>query len=645
MKHGSNGYLNTEIKLNLGGGSTHVPGYRNIDIKNGQLAYPLEFADNSVAEIRASHIVEHWPFKETLNVLTEWVRVLAPGGWLKIAVPDFEWIAQAYLEKQQVPLQAYVVGSQTDDHDFHKAVFDKPSLRQLMTDAGLINIEGWSSEIKDAASLPVSLNLKGQKPALVKQPSAYEVSDRSPIDPRFAEFCRSIKVFNQYSQFGEDAAIEAIFERIGTANTWCFEAGAADGLFFSNTRRLVEQGWNALLIEPDHRMFSELVKRYPDPKASTILCWNMWLGLSDDGWNVTTIDSALKAAGAPIDIDLLSLDVDGQEYHIINSMVKYRPRVLVVEYDPDVDPMFIPAPDGEGQAGYLAMVYVVQARGYEIVCRTKCNLIAVRADLVDPLITGVRVEERRFVQGAWRDESAIVKETVKAVCAIAMSSPRIGYLDAADLLTEIGMAIGAPRARGMGCWWEQGLTRAINQCLKHTDQSGEQCEFIITADYDTFATPDDAKELIRLAIENPQYDAIVPVQARRGPFAEMLCSSASPIDWSQGLWPVQKGHFGLTLFRRRVFEQMRRPWFLNHADKDGEWEDGRMDADIHFWHTFNDCGLRAALATRVVIGHGDEVVSYPKLENGQISKVHISTQDWLKNREKPEGLINYAGAV
>lgn len=637
MKDGS---LNSEIKLNLGGGITHIPGYRNIDIKNGQLAYPLEFADNSVAEVRASHILEHFSFKETLNILKEWVRVLVPGGWLKVAVPDFEWVAEAYLEKRQVPLQAYVVGSQTDPNDFHKAVFDKPSLRQLLTDAGLINIQEWQSEIKDAASLPVSLNLMGQKPQPVKQPSAYSISDKSPVDPRFSEFCRSIKVFNQYSQFGEDAAIEAIFERIGTANKWCFEAGAADGLFFSNTRRLIEQGWNAVLVEPDDRMWAELVKRYPSD-VKGVACLKTAMGLENLGVT-TTIDRALTIAGAPLDIDLLCLDIDGQEYHVINSMVDYQPRVLVVEYDPDADPMFIPAPNGEGQAGYLAMVYVMQARGYEIVCRTKCNLIAVRDDLVNPLISGVRVEERRFVEGAWRDESAVVKETVKAVCAIAMSSPRIGYLDAADVLTEIGIAIGAPRARGMGCWWEQGLTRSINQCLKHTDRSGEPVEFIFTADYDTFATPDDAKEMIRLAIENPQYDCIVPIQARRGPFAEILAAGSSPVDWSQGLFPINKGHFGLTLFRRRVFERMRKPWFLNHADKDGEWEDGRMDADIHFWHTFNDCGLRAALATRVIIGHGDEVVSYPKIENGKITKVHVSTQDWLKDRTVPEGLINYA---
>jgi predicted SAM-dependent methyltransferase len=78
-----------EIKLNIGAGCVDIPGYTPIDRKLGTEAYPLpQYTDNSVDEIRASHILEHFPFAEVPNVLAEWVRALKPGGTIKIAVPD-----------------------------------------------------------------------------------------------------------------------------------------------------------------------------------------------------------------------------------------------------------------------------------------------------------------------------------------------------------------------------------------------------------------------------------------------------------------------------------------------------------------------------------------------------------------------------
>src|SRR5262247_2208869 len=55
----------SSIKLNLGGGLRKIPGYQNIDRKLGTEVYPLrEWADNSIDEIRASHILEHFPYRE-----------------------------------------------------------------------------------------------------------------------------------------------------------------------------------------------------------------------------------------------------------------------------------------------------------------------------------------------------------------------------------------------------------------------------------------------------------------------------------------------------------------------------------------------------------------------------------------------------
>ena len=94
-----------KVKLNLGGGEVEIPGYVNIDRKNGQEAYPLEYADESVDEIRASHLLEHFPHSKSVEVVREWARVLKPGGILKVAVPNFDYIIENYVQpKQGVPV-------------------------------------------------------------------------------------------------------------------------------------------------------------------------------------------------------------------------------------------------------------------------------------------------------------------------------------------------------------------------------------------------------------------------------------------------------------------------------------------------------------------------------------------------------------
>ena len=255
----------------------------------------------------------------------------------------------------------------------------------------------------------------------------------------------------------------------------------------------------------------------------------------------------------------------------------------------------------------------------------------------------------QYVAGAWRDKSKMVGEMVKIRPGVVISRPRYGPLDAAEAIYEIAIGIHAPMFKSLGCWrgprkdraidlaldyrmeWDEGLTDAVEQALHHSDP----LDVIVTVDFDTYATPDDAKELIRLLYQNPQYDCVVATQVRRGHYQEILANFAETPDFSQALVPIITGHFGLTVFRRHVFERMRKPWFLSKPDQDGGWGEGRTDADIYFWNHFCDQGFKAALATTVVIGHGDEAVCWPKIEDGKIVKVWQSLTEWLTTRKPP----------
>lgn len=152
-------------RFNLGAGAHPIEGYDNrFDAGQGNEAYPLALPDGSADEIRASHIFEHFGHRQAIAVLRDWVRVLKPGGLLKLAVPDFEYIAHGFLAKRQEPWQGYVSGGQVNDRDVHRAQYDEPSLGGLMREAGLVGVHRWKGDGGDCSQMPVSLNLAAWKP-------------------------------------------------------------------------------------------------------------------------------------------------------------------------------------------------------------------------------------------------------------------------------------------------------------------------------------------------------------------------------------------------------------------------------------------------------------------------------------------------
>ena len=148
------------VKLNIGAGDTQIPGFTSIDRKFGDEAYPLKYATNSVDEIRASHVLEHFSFGEAVTALEDWVRVLKPGGRLRVAVPDIDKCLNSG-DKNRV---FYLMGGQTDENDFHKSAYDKNRLRETLQQVGLTDVHEWESDGLDTSGHPVSLNLEGVKP-------------------------------------------------------------------------------------------------------------------------------------------------------------------------------------------------------------------------------------------------------------------------------------------------------------------------------------------------------------------------------------------------------------------------------------------------------------------------------------------------
>lgn len=93
--------------LNLGCGEHVHPAYINVDIQEAphvHFVQPVDqlghFESNSVDMIYSSHCLEHFGIRETSRVLTEWYRVLKPGGLLTLSVPDFDSMVAIYKRSQ-----------------------------------------------------------------------------------------------------------------------------------------------------------------------------------------------------------------------------------------------------------------------------------------------------------------------------------------------------------------------------------------------------------------------------------------------------------------------------------------------------------------------------------------------------------------
>ena len=359
------------LKLNLGSGKLKIKGYENIDKMYGADAYPLQYESETVDEIRASHLLEHFGRREVKAVLKDWIDKLRPGGVLKIAVPGIDKLQEARRDGVKLPCSddAYIFGGQTDENDFHKSMFDTGVLTTLLKDAGLQDIKPWESDLGDCASLPVSLNLEGTKPG------------------------------------GKIMQTQAI-----------------------------------------------------------------------------------------------------------------------------------------------------------------------------------------------------------------MSMPRLAFTDNMFCAIKAFGKIGIPFRRGTGVFWGQVLTRLME--LHQNDGT----EYIITVDYDTWFKEEHVLRLLQLMQENPEVDAIVPLQIKREDEVAMFSvidtdtagiKKVPVTELDEELVPICNGHFGLTIFRVSAFEGLKKPWFHAHPNEDGEWGEGRIDEDIHFWHNFHQCGKVACLAPEISIGHIQLKCTFP----------------------------------
>ncbi len=210
---------------------------------------------------------------------------------------------------------------------------------------------------------------------------------------------------NQYartvtSQGGEDGIIGKILEVIEDNDKWCVEFGSWDGKKLSNTYNLIiNKGYSAVLIEGNPKRFKGLLKTFGGNQKVTPV--NAFVGFNKED----NLDAILKKTDIPKTFDVLSIDVDGNDYHIWEAVREYKPKVVVIEFNATIPPEveFVQPRDMSVTQGssILAITELAKSKGYELVASTS-NAIYVDAKYFDLF----EIEDNS-VSEIWTDRSAL----------------------------------------------------------------------------------------------------------------------------------------------------------------------------------------------------------------------------------------------
>lgn len=192
---------------------------------------------------------------------------------------------------------------------------------------------------------------------------------------------------NVFSQFGEDGVIQELLRRIQVVvplSHQAIEFGASDGINCSNTRNLLlHSAFHVVYIESSKKLFKQLLDNTQGLSVTNILTFIQ-------SKNSNTLEDVLKSHNlAKIDFDLLSIDIDGNDYWILDSFTFFRPKIIVVEFNPTIpiDVSYVQPENSFVRHGSsaLALMHLGNKKGYSAIHATSCNLFLLRDDIVDQI--------------------------------------------------------------------------------------------------------------------------------------------------------------------------------------------------------------------------------------------------------------------
>lgn len=210
--------------------------------------------------------------------------------------------------------------------------------------------------------------------------------------------------FRVHSQNGEDGILLYLFTLLGTTNKKVLEICAGDGQCCNAANLIINHGWEGFLLDGDEdnvKSGKAFFRECPDTRAWPPKFRCEWITRE----NINEIVQGFNLSG---EIDLLSLDIDGNDYWILDALDVVQPRVIIAEYQQGWGPhtavtqryqadfdsvKYRRENAGKAYSGasLAALTQLAQRKGLRLVgCERKCfNAIFVRNGLGDDILPAI----------------------------------------------------------------------------------------------------------------------------------------------------------------------------------------------------------------------------------------------------------------
>jgi hypothetical protein len=215
---------------------------------------------------------------------------------------------------------------------------------------------------------------------------------------------------NVYSQNGEDGILSKLIQELNLNinDMWLVDVGAYDGISYSNFRKLIEQGANAVMIEPclvgglceeKYLKLQHLPKQYPKVKTLNHFTIINDTERSESGYSgckhihtelckiqnfnpsKKTLNQSLQEVhDCPKNYDILNIDIDSYDHEVWNEHT-YNPKIVIIEISSNLQPNSLDKTNG---ISFSSSLQYANQKGYSCVCHTG-NMIYVRNDLLKQL--------------------------------------------------------------------------------------------------------------------------------------------------------------------------------------------------------------------------------------------------------------------
>lgn len=337
---------NKNIKLNLGAGGIDYNGYLSVDLYDPRALIKmditkLDFDDDSVTEILASHVFEHLNPYHVLDILRDWLRVLKPGGKIVMEMPNIEALCQRFVTAPKAERYGILnavygsvnttgIGGPDNITSPHLFGWWPDSLFDHMYEAGFRDIVFMDEKIPHPES---NFRVEAMKP----YPEKKILIDREGLKAQEPSTYAEVFENNEYSVQASEIENKTIIDigaNVGLFSLMCLEYGAKKIIAVEAQPTIFNLG-----LVPNTKKYPQIFPlnfavHSQDNEVVNIINYHVGSHISEIGDPVSTITLRKLLKDNQIEENdlILKLDCEGSEYDILMNIDRETLRKFSIIY-------------------------------------------------------------------------------------------------------------------------------------------------------------------------------------------------------------------------------------------------------------------------------------------------------------------------